>query len=307
MVLLRRMETPAAYRGGYVSIGNFDGVHAGHCMIVERLAAAAGRDRVPAVVLTFDPHPLKLLRPELNPPSLTTLDDKARLLEQAGATCVIAYPTDRKLLQLTPDEFFDAIVVAELRAKGIVEGPNFCFGKDRKGDIGTFRDLCRQRGVLLEVVEPVGGSAQMVSSSAIRSLIAAGQMAEALELLGHPYRIRGEVTNGARRGRTIGFPTANLSRIETLIPGDGVYAGIARIDAVAFAAAINVGPNPTFHENQRKVEVHLIDFSGDLYGQNLDVDFLQRLRDTRPFQSPEELIRQLGADVAAARACCSDS
>lgn len=307
MILLRRMETPATYRGGYVSIGNFDGVHAGHFKIVEQLAVAARKDGVPAVVLTFDPHPLKLLRPDLNPPSLTTLDDKARLLEEAGATCVIAYPTDRKLLQLTPDEFFDAIVVAELRAKGIIEGPNFCFGKDRKGDIGTLRDLCRQRGVLLQIVEPVGGCDQMVSSSAIRSLIAAGRMAEAVELLGHPYRIRGEVINGARRGRTIGFPTANLSRIETLLPGDGVYAGIARIDAGPFAAAINVGPNPTFHEIQRKVEVHLLDFSGDLYGQILDVDFLQRLRDTRPFQSAEELIRQLGADVAAARACCSNS
>src|ERR1700685_4449507 len=156
MVLLRRFETPRLYRGGYVSIGNFDGVHAGHGKIVERLHALAQADAVPAVVMTFDPHPLALLRPAHVPPALTTLDEKAELLERAGASCVIAYPTDRKLLQLTPEEFFDAMVVAELRAKGIVEGPNFCFGKDRKGDIDVLRDLCRRRGVKLDVVQPVG-------------------------------------------------------------------------------------------------------------------------------------------------------
>jgi riboflavin kinase/FMN adenylyltransferase len=300
MVFLRRFETPQLYRGGYVSIGNFDGVHTGHRKITERLRALADGDGVPAVVLTFEPHPLKLLRPEHVPPSLTTLEHKAELLERAGATCVIAYPTDRKLLQLTPEEFFDAIIVAELGAKGIVEGPNFCFGKDRKGDIGTLRDLCRLRGVALDVLEPVGGEA-MVSSSTIRTLIDEGQMAEAVRLLGHPYRLRGEVVGGAGRGRTIGFPTANLARIETLVPGDGVYGGIARVADRSFAAAINVGPNPTFGENNRKVEVHLIDFTGDLYGSWLDVDLLQRIRETRRFESREDLVRQIARDVAVAR------
>jgi len=300
MVLLRRFEKPSLYRGGYVSIGNFDGVHRGHRKITERVRGLADADGVPAVIMTFDPHPLALLRPGHVPPSLTTLEHKAALLELAGATCVVAYPTDRKLLQLTPEEFFDAVIVAELQAKGIVEGPNFCFGKDRKGDIGTLQDLCRLRGVALHVAEPVGGEA-MVSSSAIRSLIDEGRLAEAVELLGHPYRLRGEVVGGARRGQTIGFPTANLARIETLLPRDGVYGGIARIDGRSFAAAINIGPNPTFDESQRKVEVHLIDFTGDLYGCWLDVDLLQRLRETRKFESRDELVRQISLDVAAAR------
>jgi riboflavin kinase/FMN adenylyltransferase len=300
MVLLRRLETPRLYAGGYVSIGNFDGVHAGHRKITERLRALADGDGVPAVVLTFEPHPLELLRPEHAPPTLTTLEQKADLLEQAGATCVVAYPTDRKLLRLSPEEFFDAIIVAELRAKGIVEGPNFCFGKDRKGDIDTLRDLCRLRGVVLDVVEPVGDEA-MVSSSTIRTLINDGRMAEAVELLGHPYRLRGEVVGGARRGQAIGFPTANLARIETLLPGDGVYAGVARIEDRSFAAALNVGPNPTFAESNRKVEVHLIDFTGELYGNWLAVDLLQRIRETRRFESQEELVRQITLDVAAAR------
>lgn len=301
MVLLRRFDSPTSYRGGYVSIGNFDGVHTGHQKITQRVRSLADAQHVPAVIMTFDPHPLALLRPQHVPPALTTLAQKAELLEQAGATCVVAYPTDRKLLQLTPEEFFDAIIVAELRAKGVVEGPNFCFGKDRKGDIGTLEDLCQRRGVQLHVVEPVGGEA-MVSSSTIRTFIVEGRLTEAVSLLGHPYRLRGEVVGGARRGQTIGFPTANLAQIETLLPRDGVYGGIARVGERSFATAINIGPNPTFGESSRKVEAHLIDFAGDLYGTWLDIDVYERLRETRKFEGREQLMQQIALDVASARA-----
>jgi riboflavin kinase / FMN adenylyltransferase len=301
MTLLRHFERPELYRGGYVSIGNFDGVHRGHQEIAQHLAERSRREGLPAVVLTFDPHPLALLRPSHVPPSLTTLEHKAELLEQAGVTCVIAYPTDKNLLQLTPAEFVDAIVGQELAAKGIIEGPNFCFGKDRKGDIDTLRELCRGRNIELEVAEPVGGASAMVSSSTIRSLIAAGQIADAVKLLGHFYRIEGEVVAGARRGQQIGFPTANLTGIETLLPADGVYAGVARVGGTQFATAINIGPNPTFQESARKVEAHLIDFSGDLYGQTLAVDLLERVRDVRKFGGREELVDQIGRDVAAVR------
>jgi len=301
MTLLRRFERPELYRGGYVSIGNFDGVHRGHQEIAQHLAARSHSEGVPAVVLTFDPHPLALLRPGHVPPSLTTLKQKAELLEQAGVTCVIAYPTDKDLLQLTPAEFVDSILVSQLAAKGIVEGPNFCFGKDRKGDIETLRELCRDRKILLEVAETVGGARAMVSSSTIRSLVASGQIAAAATLLGHPYRIEGAVVAGARRGQQIGFPTANITGIETLLPADGVYAGLAAVGEREFAAAINVGPNPTFHETARKVEVHLIDFSGDLYGQTLAVDLVDRVRDVRKFASREELVDQIRNDVAAVR------
>jgi riboflavin kinase/FMN adenylyltransferase len=301
MTLLRRFERPELYRGGYVSIGNFDGVHRGHQEIAQHLAARSRSEGVPAVVLTFDPHPLALLRPSHVPPSLTTLKQKAELLEQAGATCVIAYPTDKALLQLTPAEFVDSILVDQLAAKGVIEGPNFCFGKDRKGDIETLRELCRDRKILLEVAEPVGGERAMVSSSTIRSLVASGQIADAAKLLGHAYRIEGVVVAGARRGQQIGFPTANITGIETLLPADGVYAGLAAVGGREFAAAINIGPNPTFHENARKVEVHLLDFSGDLYGQTLAVDLDDRVRDVRKFGSREELVDQIRNDVAAVR------
>jgi riboflavin kinase / FMN adenylyltransferase len=301
MTLLRRLERPELFRGGYVSIGNFDGVHRGHQEIAEHLAARSRREGVPAVILTFDPHPLALLRPGHVPPALTTLEHKAELLERAGATCVIAYPTDKALLGLTPAEFVDAILVGQLAAKGIIEGPNFCFGKDRAGDIDTLRQLCRDRNILLEVAEPVGGARTMVSSSTIRTRVAAGKIAEAAELLGHPYRLAGDVVAGARRGQEIGFPTANLAGIATLVPADGVYAGVARVGERELAAAINIGPNPTFHEQARKVEVHLIEFSGDLYGRPLAVDLLDRVRDVRKFSGREELVAQIGKDVAAAR------
>ncbi len=301
MTLLRRFEKPELFRGGYVSIGNFDGVHRGHQEIAQHLATRSRNEKVPAVVLTFDPHPLALLRPEHVPPSLTTLEQKAELLEQAGVTCVIAYPTDKNLLQLTPVEFVASIVVGQLAAKGIVEGPNFCFGKDRKGDIDTLRDLCRERKIGLEVAEPVGGKRAMVSSSTIRSLIAAGRVAAAVELLGHPYRIAGEVVTGARRGQTIGFPTANLAGIQTLLPADGVYAGVSRVGESQFPAAVNIGPNPTFQEAARKVEVHLLDFAGDLYGRPLAVDLIDRVRDVRKFNGRDELVEQIGRDVRAVR------
>jgi riboflavin kinase/FMN adenylyltransferase len=301
MTLLRRFERPELYRGGYVSIGNFDGVHRGHREIAQHLAARARTEGVPAVVLTFDPHPLALLRPSHVPPSLTTLAHKAELLEQSGVTCVIAYPTDRALLQLTPAEFVDRILIAELAAKGIIEGPNFCFGKDRKGDIDTLRELCRDRNIQLEVAQPVGGARAMVSSSTIRSLVTAGQLAEAVKLLGHPYRLEGAVGVGAKRGQQIGFPTANVGGIDTLLPADGVYAGRSHVAGRQFAAAVNIGPNPTFGENARKVEVHLIDFAGDLYGQALAVDLVNRVRDVRKFASREALVDQIGQDVAAVR------
>lgn len=299
MTLLRRFERPELYRGGYISIGNFDGVHRGHQEIAQHVAARSRAEGVPAVIMTFDPHPLALLRPNHVPPSLTTLEHKADLLERAGITCVIAYPTDKNLLQLTPAEFVDGILVGQLAAKGIVEGPNFCFGKDRKGDIETLRDLCRDRKILLEVAQPVGGTRAMVSSSTIRSLVAAGKIADALELLGHPYRLEGRVIVGAKRGQQIGFPTANIGGIATLLPADGVYAGRALVDGRELSAAINIGPNPTFQEEARKVEVHLLDFSGDLYGRALAVDLVDRVRDVRKFASRDELVQQIRQDVDA--------
>lgn len=306
MQLLRSLDRlPPELTGGAVAIGNFDGVHRGHARLVERLVAQAHEIGGPAVVFTFDPHPLAILKPEWLPTPMTRSERKAELLAQLGVDAVIAYPTDRALLNLTPQQFFDLIVRDRLRGKAIVEGPNFHFGKDRAGNVEVLRKLCTNAAIALDVVEPVEIDGELISSSRVRHLIQSGAVDQANRLLTRPYRISGVVARGAERGRTIGFPTANLDRIETVLPALGVYAGRAWSGDQPYAAAINIGPNPTFGENAVKIEVHLIDFSRNLYDQPLAVDLLDRLRDIQSFLNIQALIDQLRLDVAEARDLCS--
>jgi riboflavin kinase/FMN adenylyltransferase len=254
------------------------------------------------VVFTFDPHPVRLLRPVDAPPPLTWTDRKAELLAELGVDTTIAYPTDEALLRLTPTEFFNRIVTGALNARAMVEGANFFFGHKRTGTIEVLRQLCQEKAISLDVVQPVVIDGAPVSSSRARKLIAAGQLGEANRLLTRPYRIRGMVRHGAARGAKIGFPTANIGAIDTLIPGPGVYAGRAQHGGTIWPAAINIGGNPTFGEQSIKVEVHLIGFHDSLYGLPLEVDFLGRLRDIVQFAGVDELKAQLTRDVAAAKA-----
>jgi riboflavin kinase / FMN adenylyltransferase len=303
---------PAELRGGAVTIGNFDGVHQGHARIVERLKLQAERVGGPAIVFTFDPHPVRLLRPEAAPPPLTWTDRKVQLLTQLGVSAVIAYPTDEALLSLTAEEFFERIIRDRLGAKAMVEGPNFYFGKGRTGNVARLRELCEQAGIALEVVDPLQRAGDYISSSRVRSAVQRGDLDTARALLTQPYRIRGMVTHGVGRGHKLGFPTANVDAIDTLVPAIGVYAGRAVVSEAGgtgktWPAAIHIGPNPTFGEQSVKVEVHLIDFSGTLYGQPLEVDFLARLRDVTPFPSVEALKDQLNRDVAESRRIANES
>jgi riboflavin kinase/FMN adenylyltransferase len=300
--LLRELaELSSTIRGGAVAIGNFDGVHVGHARIVERLLANARQLGGPAVVFTFDPHPVRLLRPAHAPPPLTWTERKAELLTELGVDATIAYPTDEALLRLSPEQFFRHIICATLQAKSMVEGPNFFFGHNRAGNIEVLRQLCDAADIPLEVVPPVTIDGQSVSSSRVRQLIAAGKIDDANRCLTHPYRIRGMVRHGAARGAKIGFPTANVDAIDTLLPGPGVYAGCSQVAGALWPAAISVGTNPTFGETTLKVEVHLIGYHDSLYGQPLEVDFLARLRDIVQFAGVEELKKQLAADVNAAQ------
>ncbi len=292
---------PAELVGGAVTVGNFDGVHRGHRELVATARRWAERVGGPAVAVTFDPPPLYLLHPEAVKPPLTTTADKAELLTAAGADHVLALRTDAGLLSLSPEAFFEDVLVRLLRVRAVVEGYNFRFGRGRSGDTAVLRDLCGGAGVAFEEVPPLVVDGEPVSSSRVRAAITAGDVADAADLLGRPYRIRGTVVAGAKRGRTIGFPTANLDGVETLLPAVGVYAVRTTVDGVAYPAAANVGPNPTFGEDARKIEVHLIGYSGDLYGKELSADFAARLRDTRPFANAAELAEQLKRDVEAAK------
>jgi riboflavin kinase / FMN adenylyltransferase len=299
--LLRHLDQiTAELQNGAVAIGNFDGVHLGHRRLVQRLIEHARKVAGPAVVFTFDPHPARLLRPAEAPPPLTWSERKADLLAELGVDAMIAYPTDEVLLALSPQDFFDTVVRGQLQARAVVEGPNFRFGCNRKGDVHQLESFCRRAKIELEIVPPLTVDGQYISSSRVRQSIRSGDADSAREMLTRPYRIRGLVTHGARRGATLGFPTANVEAVDTLLPAPGVYAGRAWTAGVQWPAAIHIGPNLTFGEQVIKVEVHLIGYQNSLYGEPLEVDFLSRLRDIRPFASVEELKSQLERDVQAA-------
>ncbi len=306
MKLIRNLrEFPESLRGGAITIGNFDGVHRGHATIIDRLKRHAHEVGGAAIVFTFDPHPVRVLRPQEAPAPLTWTDRKADLLAELGVDVVVAYPTDMDLLSLGHQEFFSKIVQEKLGAKAMVEGPNFFFGKNRSGDVHVLRQLCDSNGIALEVVTPIQDDAALISSSRIRNLIAAGDVGAAATMLTHPYRIRGMVTHGAARGGKIGFPTANLDAIDTLIPAAGVYAGRTYVDRRSHWSAIHIGPNPTFGENALKVESHILDFARSVYGSVVEVDFISRLRDILCFGSQEQLIQQLKTDIGCARKIAS--
>jgi riboflavin kinase/FMN adenylyltransferase len=296
-------DFPAEARGSYVTVGNFDGVHRGHQRLLSRLRVKADLASVPALAITFDPHPVALLRPDKVPVPLVWPAREIQLLEKAGATQVAVFRTGPWLLELSAREFFDQVIRQQLGARGMVEGPNFAFGHDRLGDVRSLDRWCAEAAIDFEVVEAAIVDDRLVSSSLIRQCIAEGHVVEATRFLGQPHRVRGVVTHGAGRGAGLGFPTINLDGIDTLIPADGVYAALAWIEGQAPArpAACNIGPNPTFREHARKVEAHLIDFAGDLYGKSVELDFLDRLRGTRKFSSINDLLQQIHADIDQTR------
>ncbi|MGA2059927.1 MAG: bifunctional riboflavin kinase/FAD synthetase [Thermoguttaceae bacterium] len=294
-------------RGAAVTIGNFDGVHRGHARLVKSLRKLADEIGGPAVVFTFDPHPAWILRPDAAPQPLIWNERKAEILAELGADAVVIYPADRAFLELESRQFFQRIVLDKLAAKGMVEGPNFFFGHNRAGTLEVLKGFCAHSKVRLVVAEPVEVDGQVVSSSKIRALIIQGRMAQARQMLGRPYRIRGLVVRGAGRGAKLGFPTANITAIDTLLPPDGIYAGRAWVDQSAYAAAISLGSNPTFDETALKVEAFLLDFQGDLYDRTLQIDFFARLRETTRFDSVRALTDQMALDAAAARSIAAQS
>ncbi|HYV38435.1 MAG TPA: riboflavin biosynthesis protein RibF [Gemmataceae bacterium] len=292
---------PAYCQGGAVTIGNFDGVHRGHQALLAELRRQADLVGGPAVAMTFDPPPSRLLRPGFVPAALTTLADRTTLMLAHGAEHVLVMQTTHDLLQRTAREFFDGIIKNALATKALVPGFNFAFGHNREGTVTTVTAMCHDAAIKCVPVPPLQIDGQPVSSSRIRGELLAGNVSAAANLLGRWHRVIGNVVVGQRRGQTLGFPTANLDGVATLVPGNGVYVVRVHHQGGLWSGATNVGPNPTFGEVARKIEVHLLDFSGDLYGATLAVDFLQRLRDTHKFAGPGELANQLTADIAATR------
>lgn len=301
-------DLPNELRGGAVAIGNFDGVHRGHLQLVHELVRQAQQlssqqFTAPAIVFTFDPPPMAVLFPQRKlSPALTDMERRAELLHKLGVDLVVAYPTDMALLRLTAEEFFQRVLVETLGARAIVEGPNFRFGHDRLGDVEMLGRLCTDAGLALAIVPAKNDEAGMISSTRVRELINLGSISQANSLLTQPYQIVGQVGHGEARGRRIGTPTANLTNIPVLVPPHGVYAGCVPIGDGLCAAAIHIGPNPTFGDSSVKVEVHLIDWTGELYDSRLACTFLDRLRDVRKFDSAGELKAQIAVDIESCRA-----
>ena len=308
MRVVTGLEQSVSTTGGTVlTIGNFDGVHRGHARLVATANTLAQESGSFATVLTFEPHPSTVVAPDRVPPRLTTLDQKLRLLEAAGADTVVIAKSEPALLGLEAEEFIHNVIKPRFAPLHIVEGPSFGFGKGRRGNVALLRKEAAALGCAVHEVEPVTvtcrqGESILVSSSRVRDLLSKGDVERAGHCLGRSYELVGTVAKGAGRGRTIGFPTANLSQCAQLVPGEGVYSGTAMVDNRSYAVAISIGHSPTFGARQLLVEAHVLDFESDLYDRTIAVRFERRLRDQRSFDSPAALIEQIKKDVADVRA-----
>jgi riboflavin kinase / FMN adenylyltransferase len=296
----KTFDIPAHSRRAIISIGNFDGVHEGHKNLITQmktLGKTISQPPAPIVAITFYPHPLLILRPGINLSFLSTLEQKKKLLHAAGADYVAVLKTDDGLLELQAEEFFEKIIFETFKAQGIVEGPDFHFGKNRTGNIDLLKELCLTRNIVGTIATPFLVDNEVVSSSRVRKAIQTGDMLQAKKLLGRTYSIEGKVVSGAKRGRT----TANLENIQTLLPMNGVYAALCNIGNKTFATAVNIGPNPTFSELSQKVEAHLLDFEGDLYDHTLEINFLEKIRNVKTFVDKNALVQQLELDIQQTR------
>ncbi|MCA9034474.1 MAG: riboflavin biosynthesis protein RibF [Planctomycetaceae bacterium] len=292
---------PDSARNGCISIGNFDGVHRGHRIMLDSLVVLARQVRTHTVAVTFHPHPVAVLRPDFAPPILTDIPERIRLLKQAGMDHVVVLPVTSELMAMSARQFFDSFVVNQLQARGMTEGVNFRFGRNRLAGTSELQQMCDAADIRLQLTDIVTTESFEISSSRIRKLLVHGQIAEACTLLGHPYTISGVVSAGAGRGTGIGFPTANLERIPTLVPSAGVYAGLTTINGTNYVVAVHIGPNPTFADGRHKVECHIDQFTGSLYGTELSVQLIAEVRTLQSFASPAELVAQIEVDVQSCR------
>jgi riboflavin kinase/FMN adenylyltransferase len=285
-----------------LTIGNFDGVHLGHRAILARVCQRARELKAQAVAVTFQPHPLKLLRPEMNLPLLTTQEQKLALLADCGLDAVVVLLFTRQFASLPARDFVREYLWERLRAQEVVIGHDYCFGRGREGNIELLKEMGKALGFNVQVVWAVENEAAVVSSSLIRALLRLGKVMEARRLLGRPYGVSGQVIRGKGRGaKLLGVPTANLRPANELLPASGIYAVWVRRGAEVLPGVANIGTCPTFDGCEFSLEVHLLEFNGDLYGEDLGVDFIGRLREERRFSSVEALAAQIHADISAAR------
>jgi riboflavin kinase/FMN adenylyltransferase len=279
-----------------LALGNFDGLHRGHQKIIERVKRGAVEHGGTPMAMTFDPHPPRVVRPDKAPPLLMTKAQKLEALHQAGIRCVAVVRFTRELSEWDPETFVRSVLVEWLRVSEVWVGANFLFGHERSGNFSLLRVLGQRYGFRADKIDPVRYKDFVVSSTRIRRLVGEGRVDEAGALLGHGFYIDGRVVEGRRRGRELGFPTANLATDNELLPPHGVYATTTTIDGVVYPGLTNIGVRPTFSERDTTVETHLLGYSGDLYGQSVRLGFVLRLRDERKFDDIDALRAQMEAD-----------
>ncbi|MBZ6383264.1 bifunctional riboflavin kinase/FAD synthetase [Sphingomonas sanguinis] len=293
---------PAHLAGGIVALGNFDGFHLGHQAVVGAAVARARAEGRPALVATFDPHPIRYFKPDAAPFRLTTLDQREQLFAAAGVDAMIVFGFDAELAALSAEAFVEQRLLAALKVGGVVTGEDFTFGRARSGDVNALRAWGRARGFSTDAVAPVRLDGETISSSRIRAALIAGDAETAARLLTRPYAIEGVVQHGDKLGRTIGYPTANLDMGEYLRPAYGIYAVRGRLDdGRVLNGAANLGIRPSFDPPKELLEPHFFDFAGDLYGRTVSVELIDYLRPEAKFDTLDALVTQMDADCARAR------
>lgn len=290
-------------RGSVVTVGTFDGIHLGHWAVLREIRERAEATGRRSVLVTFDTHPLRIVRPHDAPQLLTTPAEKKEVLAESGLDYAVFLPFTPELSRYAPRRFVEEILVGRLGVEELVIGYDHGFGRGREGDPDALRRFGAQHGFTVDVMEPIEAQGGAVSSTRLRAMVAAGEIAGVRACLGRPYSVRGVVVEGERKGRELGFPTANLEvlGLNKLLPGNGVYAVRADLRSGSWAGALHLGPRPTFEGFAPTVEVHLIDFDRDIYGEEIRLDFVKRLRGIEPFTTTEALVDQIELDVRESR------
>jgi len=301
-VIRKNKNLERSFKNPVLTIGNFDGVHLGHQCIFQQVRDKAREIEGESVIYTFDPHPEEVLAPERKVLLLTPLEEKLRLIEELGIDVVICANFSREFAHQSPENFIKRVLFDQIKIRHLYVGHDFTFGKNRQGNIALLRELGRKLGFNLEVVEAVRVEGKVVSSTLIREFIQKGDLREAAKFLGRNHVLIGQVIPGhGRGGKKLGFPTANLKLEGTVIPQPGIYAVWAIHGGQRYPAVANLGWNPTFHDQKFSVEVHILNFDRQIYGESLRVEFVERLRDEVSFRGPEELVVQIKKDIERAK------
>ncbi len=302
---LSRITEP--FTNSVITLGNFDGIHLGHQALVRLVMKRAQEIQGQSMVVTFRPHPLKVLAPEKCPPLISIYEEKIELLSKLGIDVLVKIPFTLRFAEMSPREFVKNILCDLLGTKEIFVGCNYRFGRGREGTTETLKQMGAEFGFKVNEVEQISLKSEVISSTKIRQLLAGGEVEHAAELLGRPYAITGIVVRGDSRGKTLGFPTANIASKHAIIPADGVYAVKLSARDTCHDGVVNIGLRPTFDTKSLAIEVHVFDFNEDLYGEEVTIYFIKKLRQEKKFDSSDALIDQITKDVAEAKAVLAEN